>query len=74
MHNLGAVMAAEQALGHEPREVSQEKRGYDIESRVPGTADQPSRVGSMSPFFREIQKTVNPYQWENVFRRFDYSP
>jgi superfamily II DNA or RNA helicase len=41
---MQAVMAAEQALGHEPRDVSHEKCGYDIESRVPGTADQPSRV------------------------------
>jgi len=38
------VIAAEQALGHEPRDVSREKCGYDIESRVIGTADQPSRV------------------------------
>jgi superfamily II DNA or RNA helicase len=41
---MQAVMAAEQALGHAPRDVSREKCGYDIESRVPGTADQPSRV------------------------------
>ena len=32
-----AVMAAERALGFEPLDVSAEKRGYDIESRVPGT-------------------------------------
>ncbi|MCD8490341.1 MAG: DUF3883 domain-containing protein [Desertifilum sp.] len=41
---MQAVMAAEQALGHEPRDVSREKCGYDIESRIPGTADRPSRV------------------------------
>ena len=41
---MQAVMAAEQALGHEPRDVSREKCGYDIESRVPGSGDQPSRV------------------------------
>lgn len=44
MMAMQAVMAAEQALGHEPRDVSREKCGYDIESRVPGTAEQPSRV------------------------------
>jgi hypothetical protein len=32
-----AVMAAERRLGCEPRDVSGEKCGYDIESRVPGT-------------------------------------
>lgn len=41
---MQAVMAAERALGHEPRDVSQQKCGYDIESRVPETADQPSRI------------------------------
>ena len=41
---MQAVIAAEQALGHEPRDVSGEKCGYDIESRVPGTAEQPGRV------------------------------
>ena len=34
---MDAVMAAEQALGHEPRDVSAAKLGYDIESRVSGT-------------------------------------
>lgn len=33
---MQAVIAAEQALGYEPRDVSAEKLGYDIESRVPG--------------------------------------
>lgn len=32
-----AVMAVEQQLGYEPRDVSAEKCGYDIESRIPGT-------------------------------------
>jgi len=41
---MQAVMAAEQALGHEPRDVSRAKCGYDIESRVTATADQLSRV------------------------------
>lgn len=41
---MQTVIAAEQALGHEPRDVSREKCGYDIESRVTGTADQPGRV------------------------------
>jgi superfamily II DNA or RNA helicase len=41
---MEAVMAAEQILEHEPRDVSRHKCGYDIESRVPGTADQPGRV------------------------------
>ncbi len=30
---MEAVMAAERALGHEPRDVSAEKKGWDIESR-----------------------------------------
>jgi hypothetical protein len=34
---MAAVMAAERALGFEPRDVSAEKIGYDIESRVPDT-------------------------------------
>ncbi|UFP93636.1 helicase-related protein [Gloeobacter morelensis] len=34
---MAAVMAAEQRLGYEPRDVSADKSGYDIESRVPGT-------------------------------------
>jgi len=31
--SMAAVMAAERALGHEPRDVSGEKKGWDIESR-----------------------------------------
>ena len=34
---MGAVMEQERALGHEPRDVSAEDRGYDIESREAGT-------------------------------------
>ena len=34
---MDAVMAAERALGFEPRDVGSENRGYDVESRVPGT-------------------------------------
>jgi hypothetical protein len=34
---MAAVMAAELALGHEPRDVSGEKVGYDVESRIPHT-------------------------------------
>jgi len=34
---MDAVMAAERALGYEPRDVSDQKCGYDIESVVPGT-------------------------------------
>jgi hypothetical protein len=34
---MAAVMAAEKALGYEPRDVSAEKCGYDIESRRTGT-------------------------------------
>jgi hypothetical protein len=30
-------MAAERVLGFEPRDVGSENRGYDIESRIPGT-------------------------------------
>lgn len=30
---MNAVMAAERALGHKPRDVSKEKKGWDIESR-----------------------------------------
>ena len=34
---LKAVMDAERALGFDPRDVSGDNLGYDIESRVPGT-------------------------------------
>jgi SNF2 family DNA or RNA helicase len=34
---IAAVIAQEKALGYEPRDVSAEKCGYDIESRIPGT-------------------------------------
>ncbi len=34
---MDAVMTAERALGFEPRDVGSENRGYDIESRIPGT-------------------------------------
>jgi hypothetical protein len=34
---MAAVMAAERQLGYEPKDVSQEKCGYDIESRIPQT-------------------------------------
>jgi hypothetical protein len=34
---METVMAAERALGYEPRDVSDRKCGYDIESVVPGT-------------------------------------
>ncbi|HEY9872466.1 MAG TPA: helicase-related protein [Candidatus Obscuribacterales bacterium] len=34
---MDAVMAAERQLGYEPRDVSTDKCGYDIESRLPGT-------------------------------------
>jgi hypothetical protein len=35
---MDAVMAAERTLGHQPRDVSAENRGYDIESRDPCAA------------------------------------
>lgn len=34
---MAAVMAAERDLGFEPRDVSADNCGYDIESRIPGT-------------------------------------
>lgn len=34
---MAAVMAVEERLGHIPRDVSAEKKGYDIESFMPGT-------------------------------------
>ncbi|MBI3978726.1 MAG: DUF3883 domain-containing protein [Chloroflexi bacterium] len=34
---MAAVMERERRLGYEPRDVSAESRGYDVESRVPGT-------------------------------------
>ena len=34
---MGAVMAAERTLGHEPRDVSAKRLGYDVESRERGT-------------------------------------
>jgi SNF2 family DNA or RNA helicase len=37
MAAMNAVMVAERALGYEPRDVSDQKCGYDIESVVPGT-------------------------------------
>lgn len=35
--SMAAVMAAEEALGFEPKDVSAAKVGYDVESRVPDT-------------------------------------
>nr|WP_237743504.1 DUF3883 domain-containing protein [Pleurocapsa sp. PCC 7319] len=37
MFAMNAVIAAEKKLGHEPRDVSSLKCGYDIESRIPET-------------------------------------
>jgi hypothetical protein len=34
---MAAVMRAERELGFEPRDVSEENRGYDVESSIPGT-------------------------------------
>lgn len=34
---IQAVLAAERALGYEPRDISQDKCSYDIESHIPGT-------------------------------------
>jgi len=34
---MDAVMAAERGLGYEPRDVSRDKLGYDVESRIPDT-------------------------------------
>jgi superfamily II DNA or RNA helicase len=34
---MAAVMATERSLGFEPRDVSADKCGYDVESRIPGT-------------------------------------
>lgn len=34
---MDAVMSAERGLGYEPRDVSDEKCGYDIESKIPGS-------------------------------------
>jgi hypothetical protein len=34
---MEAVIAAERALGFEPRSVASDNVGYDIESRIPGT-------------------------------------
>jgi Protein NO VEIN, C-terminal len=34
---MQAVMDAERSLGYDPRDVSRENRGYDIESAIPGT-------------------------------------
>jgi superfamily II DNA or RNA helicase len=34
---MQAVMETERRLGFDPRDVSEENRGYDVESRVPGT-------------------------------------
>jgi hypothetical protein len=50
---MDAVMARESGLGFEPRDVSREKCGYDVESRVPGTGklrfiEVKGRVGAAS--------------------------
>lgn len=37
MMAMNAVMEVERSLGYEPFDVSREKKGYDIESRIPGT-------------------------------------
>jgi len=34
---MAAVIATERSLGYDPRDVSQDNCGYDIESRIPGT-------------------------------------
>jgi len=34
---MAAVMRVERELGFEPRDVSEENRGYDVESSIPGT-------------------------------------
>jgi superfamily II DNA or RNA helicase len=34
---MDAVMAVERQLGYEPRDVSADKCGYDVESKIPGT-------------------------------------
>lgn len=34
---MQAVIAAERQLGFEPSDVSADNRGYDVESRIPGT-------------------------------------
>jgi hypothetical protein len=34
-HAMSAVMASERRLGYEPRDVSAERCGYDVESRIP---------------------------------------
>ena len=36
---MDAVMAAERALGHSPRDVGAEKIGYDVESRIPDSGE-----------------------------------
>ncbi|MEP0959976.1 DUF3883 domain-containing protein [Microcoleus sp. FACHB-1515] len=41
---MQAVISAERSIGHEPRDVSGQKCGYDIESRIPQTAEHPSRL------------------------------
>ncbi|MDR1534965.1 MAG: DUF3883 domain-containing protein [Planctomycetota bacterium] len=51
---LRAVLAAEAELGFEPRDVSSEKRGYDVESRVP----EPLRRGGASLRFIEVKGRV----------------
>ncbi|MFV1966335.1 MAG: DUF3883 domain-containing protein [Pirellulaceae bacterium] len=37
MMAMDAVLSAERGLGYEPRDVSDEKCGYDIESKIPGS-------------------------------------
>ena len=47
--SMEAVMAAERALGHDPRDVSAEKKGWDIESRDARDRASPLHRGQGPP-------------------------
>lgn len=57
---MDAVMAAERALGHEPRDVSDADLGYDVESRVPTKGQlRFIEVKGRAPGSRTVTVTTN---------------
>jgi hypothetical protein len=51
---MEAVMAAERELGFEQRDVSAEKRGYDVESKVPEPAVRDSSRSRAAPWVQML--------------------
>jgi Domain of unknown function (DUF3883) len=59
-HAKDAVIAAERALGRDPHEVSNEGKGYDIESRNSGT--KPLRLGVKGHIVGSHAITLAPHE------------